>query len=126
MTSNSIHAPDRAHVAASMRSGHAEWLMTNKGLDAARANLGAALHEEGEALANACEAVKTGGAASAEAAGAMRSAQSAHARSYAAVVEVRALNVEADRLRAAAEGPALAPEPGRQEPGGRAADPSSP
>jgi hypothetical protein len=87
--------------------------MTIKGLDAARANLRAALYEEGEALANACEAVKTSGAASSEAADAMRSAQAAHARSNAAVGEVRALNLEADRLSAAPEGAAAAPEPGR-------------
>lgn len=126
MTSNSIRAPDPSHVAAYMRSGRAEWLMTIKGLDAARANLGAALYEEGEALANACEAVKTSGAASAEAADAMRSAQAAHARSNAAAGEVRALNVEANRLSAAAEGPAAAPEPGRETLGGRATVPHSP
>jgi len=86
--------------------------MTIKELDAARANLDAALHDEGKALANACEVVKTSGAASAKAADAMRSAQTAHARSNAAVGEVRALNLEAERLSAAAQGPALAHRPG--------------
>jgi len=113
MTSYSNRPPDRAHVAASMRSGRAERLMTLKGLDAARANLGAALHLEGEALAIACEAVNTSGAASAEATNAMRSAQSAHARSNAAVCVVRALTAQAERLDAAAKGPAIAPLPGR-------------
>lgn len=79
-------------------------------LDAARATLDAALREEGEALASACEAVKASGAGSADAARALRSAEAAHARSHAATGEVRALNAQADPVTAEAE-PA-APSPG--------------
>jgi hypothetical protein len=77
--------------------------MTTHSLDAARAHLHTALDEEGEALAHACDAVKTSGAHSPQAAEALRSAEAAHARSNAAVGEVRALNAEADREGAAAE-----------------------
>jgi hypothetical protein len=72
-------------------------------LDAARATLNAALREEGEALASACEAVKACGAASADATTELRSAEAAHARSHAATGEVRALNAQADPVIAAAE-----------------------
>lgn len=88
-----------------MSSLGAEWSMTTNTLDAARANLHAALREESEALANACEAVKTSGRASAESTQALRLSQAAHARTNAAVGEVRALTADADRVEAAAQAP---------------------
>lgn len=69
---------------------------------AARAHLIATLREEGEALATACEAVKTRGTASPEAATALHAAQAAHARFNAATGEVRALKAQCDRAHAAA------------------------
>ena len=88
-----------------MSSLGAEWSMTTDTLDVARANLHAALREESEALANACEAVKTSGPASEESTRALRLSQAAHARTNAAVGEVRALTAGADRVEAAAQAP---------------------
>ena len=65
--------------------------MTNNKLDAARANLNAALQEEGKALTSACDAASARGTSSDQAVEALRSAQGAHARSNAAASELRAL-----------------------------------
>ena len=71
--------------------------MTTNKLDAARANLNAALQEEGEALTSACAAATTRGTSSDQAVEALRSAQGAHARSNAAASELRAVFREVDR-----------------------------
>jgi hypothetical protein len=71
--------------------------MTTTRLDAARANLDAALREESQALTTACDAVNACGATSDEAAQGLRSAEAAHARSNAAAGELRGLALEADR-----------------------------
>ena len=71
--------------------------MTSHKLDAARANLNAALQEEGEALTGACEAARAGGTSSDQAVEALRSVQGAHARSNAAASELRALFRDVDR-----------------------------
>lgn len=72
--------------------------MTSHLLDHARANLDAALREEGNALANARKVADASGPASAESAQALRAAQAAHARSHAAVREVRALSADETRV----------------------------
>lgn len=77
--------------------------MKTRELHAARANLNAALQEEGRALATACVAANAGGAASDQAVQALRSAQAAHARSNAAAGELRALCADLDRADAHAE-----------------------
>ena len=77
--------------------------MNTRELHAARANLDAALQEEGQALAIACLAANAGGAASDQAVQALRSAQAAHARSNAAAGELRALCADRDRADAAAD-----------------------
>ena len=71
--------------------------MDTKQRDSAKANLNAALQEEGQALSIARDAADAGGATSKQAVDAMRSAQAAHARSNAAAGELRALSAEIDR-----------------------------
>ena len=68
---------------------------------AARVFLDAALREEGEALANACDAMNDGGPRSMRGAQALRQVQAAHALSNTAVCALRALNTEAERIDAA-------------------------
>ena len=70
--------------------------MTTSKLDAARANLNAALQEEGEALTSARDAAAAQGTSSDLAVEALRSVQGAHARSNAAASELRALFREVD------------------------------
>ena len=86
--------------------------MNTRELHAARANLNAALEEEGQALVTACLAANAGGATSDQAVQALRSAQAAHARSNAAAGELRALSVhldEADEVAKLTAGPDQAP-----------------
>jgi hypothetical protein len=69
---------------------------------AARVFLDAALREEGDALATACEAVNTAGRASVRGADALRCAQAAHARTSAAISSLRALKqADTERIDAA-------------------------
>lgn len=77
--------------------------MNTQELHAARANLNAALQEEGQALAIACLAANAGGATSDQAVQALRSAEAAHARSNTAAGELRALSARLDRVNAVAE-----------------------
>ena len=87
--------------------------MNIKELHAARANLNAALKEEGQVLTSACDAVNAGGATSDQAVEALRSAQAAHARSNAAAVELRVLSADLYRVYAVSavpSGPLSAPD----------------
>ena len=67
---------------------------------AARVFLDAALREEGDALAAACQAGKTGGTGSPQRVETLRLVQAAHARSVTAICMLRALNNDAERIDA--------------------------